>query len=86
MVDKKGCMYVPRVLAVTVNQPVAFKNTDPTTHNIHPMPRANHAWNRSLDAGEQPYVTTFSHPELAIPVACNIHPWMRALLFVFAHP
>ena len=86
VLDQKGCMYVPRVLAVMVNQPVAFKNTDPTTHNIHPMPRANHAWNRSLDAGEQPYVTTFSHPELAIPVACNIHPWMRAFLFVFAHP
>jgi plastocyanin len=86
VLDQKGCMYVPRVLAVMVNQPVAFKNTDPTTHNIHPMPRKNHAWNRSLDAGEQPYVTTFSHPELAIPVACNIHPWMRAFLFVFADP
>jgi hypothetical protein len=79
-------MYVPRVLAVMVNQPIAFKNTDPTTHNIHPMPRDNHAWNRSLDAGEEPYVTTFSNPELAIPVVCNIHPWMRAFLFVFASP
>jgi plastocyanin len=86
VLDQKGCMYVPRVLAMMVNQPLDFKNTDPTTHNVHPMPRVNRAWNRSLDAGEQPYVTTFTHPELAIPVACNIHPWMRADLFVFAHP
>ena len=86
VLDQKGCMYVPRVLAMMVNQPLDIKNTDPTTHNVHPMPRVNYAWNRSLDAGEQPYATTFTQPELAIPIACNIHPWMRAYLFVFAHP
>ncbi|HXX20887.1 MAG TPA: hypothetical protein VEJ46_15895 [Candidatus Acidoferrum sp.] len=86
VLDQVGCMYVPRVLAMMVNQPFEVKNTDPTTHNVHPTPRDNRPWNRSLEAGEAPYVTTFSQPELAIPVACNIHPWMRAYLFVFAHP
>jgi hypothetical protein len=86
VLDQKGCMYVPRVLALMTNQPLAFKNTDPTTHNVHPIPRENKPWNRSLAAGEQPYIATFPHQELAIPVACNIHPWMRAYLFVFAHP
>jgi len=86
VLDQVGCMYVPRVLAMMVNQPFEVKNTDPTTHNVHPTPRENRPWNRSLEAGEAPYVTTFSQPELAIPVACNIHPWMRAYLFVFAHP
>jgi hypothetical protein len=68
------------------NQPFEVKNADPTTHNVHPIPRANRPWNRSIGAGEAPYITTFSHPELAIPVVCNIHPWMRAYLFVFANP
>jgi plastocyanin len=86
VLDQKGCMYDPRVVALMTNQPLAFKNTDPVTHNVHPMPRDNRPWNRSLAAGEDPYVTTFTHPELAIPVACNIHPWMRAFLFVFDHP
>ena len=86
VLDQVGCMYVPRVLAMMVNQPFEVKNTDPTTHNVHPTPRDNRPWNRSLEAGEAPYITTFSQPELAIPVACNIHPWMRAYLFVFAHP
>lgn len=84
--DQKGCMYTPRVLAMMTNQPFEVKNTDPTTHNVHPIPRVNHSWNRSIAAGEQPYVTTFTHQELAIPIVCNIHPWMRAYLFVFAHP
>jgi Carboxypeptidase regulatory-like domain len=86
VLDQKGCMYTPRVVAMMTNQAFAIKNTDPVTHNVHPMPRVNHSWNRSLVAGEDPYVTTFTHPEIAIPVACNIHPWMRAFLFVFADP
>jgi len=86
VLDQKGCIYEPRVLAMMTNQPFEVKNTDPTTHNVHPIPRQNRPWNRSLAAGEAPYVTTFSHQELAIPIACNIHPWMRAYLFVFAHP
>lgn len=86
VLDQKGCMYTPRVLAMMTNQSFQVKNTDPTTHNVHPIPRENHSWNRSIAAGEQPYVTTFTHPELAIPIVCNIHPWMRAYLFVFANP
>jgi hypothetical protein len=86
VLDQKGCMYVPRVLAMMTNQPFEVKNTDPTTHNVHLIARENHPWNRSIVAGEQPYVTTLVRPELAIPVVCNIHPWMRAYLFVFAHP
>ncbi|MGA2511554.1 MAG: carboxypeptidase regulatory-like domain-containing protein [Candidatus Acidiferrales bacterium] len=86
VLDQKGCMYDPRVLAFMVNQPFEVKNTDPATHNVHPMAHVNRSWNRSLDAGEAPYVTTFSKPELAIPVVCNIHPWMRAFVFVFADP
>jgi len=86
VLDQEGCLYEPRVLALMTNQPFEVKNTDPTTHNVHPIPRENRPWNRSIGAGEAPYVTTFSHAELAIPVVCNIHPWMRAYLFVFAHP
>jgi hypothetical protein len=86
VLDQKSCMYEPRVLALMTNQPLEVKNADPTTHNVHPIPRVNRPWNRSIGAGEAPYITTFSHPELAIPVVCNIHPWMRAYVFVFANP
>jgi len=84
--DQKGCMYVPRILAVRTGQPFEIKNTDPVTHNVHPIPRENKSWNRSLAAGEAPFITNFPHEELAIPIVCNIHPWMRAYLFVFDNP
>jgi hypothetical protein len=86
VLDQKGCMYQPRVLAVMATQPFEVHNEDPTIHNVHPMPRVNRAWNQSEPVGDPPLRATFTRPELAIPIACNIHPWMRAFLFVFAHP
>jgi plastocyanin len=86
VLDQKGCMYAPRVLAVMVNQPFQVKNEDQTIHNVHPMSRENKAWNESEPVGEPPIQRTFAKPELAIPIVCNIHPWMRAFLFVFADP
>ena len=86
VLDQKGCMYIPRILAFRTHQLLDIKNTDPVTHNVHPMPHDNKPWNRSLPQGADPFVTSFPEQEFAIPVACNIHPWMRAYLFVFAHP
>lgn len=84
--DQKGCTYAPHVLALMVNQPFQIDNDDMTVHNVHPESKVNDSWNRSQPAGAPPVVTTYTHPELAIPVMCNVHPWMRSYLFVFAHP
>jgi hypothetical protein len=86
VLDQKGCMYTPRVLAVMATQSFEIHNEDQTIHNVHPMPRENRAWNKSEPVGDPPIVASFTKPELAIPIACNIHPWMRAYMFVFAHP
>jgi hypothetical protein len=86
VLDQKGCMYEPRILAVMTGQPYEVHNEDQTIHNVHPMPRVNRPWNKSEPIGDPPIEATFTKPELAIPIACNIHPWMRAFMFVFAHP
>lgn len=86
VLTQKGCMYEPRVLAVMARQTLEIRNEDPTIHNVHPMPRENRGWNKSEPVGDPPIEESFTKPELAIPIACNIHPWMRAYLFVFAHP
>ena len=33
-----------------------------------------------------PFEETFSQPELAVVIKCNVHPWMRAFAFIFNHP
>jgi plastocyanin len=86
VLNQKGCMYEPRVLTLQVGQPLQVRNDDPTVHNIHVMASMNHSWNRSEEPGDPPFTETFSHPELGVPVTCNVHPWMRAYLFVFDNP
>jgi hypothetical protein len=88
VLDQSGCLYTPRVLAVMATQNIEIKNSDPTTHNIHPTPANNREWNESQPQGAAPLIKAFAREENAppIPVKCNVHPWMKAYIAVFKHP
>jgi len=86
VLDQKNCMYAPHVLAVMVGQPFSVANSDPTMHNVHVMARHNRQWSSSQPVDSAPLKSTFERPEFAIPVLCNIHPWMRAYVFAFDQP
>jgi plastocyanin len=86
VIEQKGCTYRPHVLAMQANQKLEIVNSDPTSHNIHPMPLNNREWNKSQPSGQPPIEATFAREEIAIPVKCNEHPWMRASIAVFKHP
>jgi plastocyanin len=83
---QNSCVYEPHVLALMTGQPFEVQNNDPTMHNVHPMPKRNRQWNNSQPAGSASLKSVFARPEFAMPVLCNIHPWMHALVFVFDHP
>jgi hypothetical protein len=83
---QKNCMYDPHVVALMTNQPFEVQNNDPTLHNVHPMPKRNRQWSSSQPAGSAALKSTFGRPEFAMEVLCNVHPWMRAWVFVFDHP
>jgi plastocyanin len=84
--DQKGCMYQPHVVALMAGQDLKVVNSDQTTHNIHPMPKDNREWNKSQPPGASPIEDTFARAEVAIPVKCNVHPWMKSYIAVFKHP
>jgi plastocyanin len=86
VLDQDGCMYKPHVLGVLTGQELIIVSSDPTTHNIHPMPKDNREWNESQPPGAAPLVKTFARPEVMIPVKCNQHPWMRAYIGVTKNP
>jgi len=85
VIEQKGCQYKPHVLALQANQKLDVVNSDVTTHNIHPMPNNNREWNKTQPHG-MPIEETFARAEIAIPVKCNVHPWMRGYIAVFKHP
>jgi hypothetical protein len=69
-----------------VNQEIEISNSDPTNHNIHPLPAVNREWNESQAPGTDPRMKSFPREEIMIPVKCNIHPWMRTYIGVVSHP
>jgi len=86
VLDQKGCMYSPHVLAVQVGQPINVKNSDPFMHNVNGQASVNPPFNFA-----QPNVD----PGKAIPpmkaaetfrVKCDVHPWMSAHVHAFDHP
>jgi hypothetical protein len=86
---QKGCMYTPHVLALNVDQKFKVTTEDQTTHNIHPLPdptAGNIGWNKSQPPGAPPIETSWKNQEVAIPVKCNIHPWMHGWFVVVKGP
>jgi plastocyanin len=81
VIDQKGCVFVPRVAAAQVGQPVRFLNSDPLLHNVH-----GGGWNFSLGTVGASRTTSVPTEQPIIALKCDIHPWMVAYLGVFAHP
>jgi plastocyanin len=79
--DQQRCHYTTHVLALRAGQEVAISNSDPFSHNIHPMPRINREWNKLQLPGTPPFSYSYDSEEF-IPVKCNIHAWMQAYFVV----
>jgi plastocyanin len=85
VLEQKGCQYKPHVLAVQSNEKINIVNSDETTHNIHPSPANNREWNMTQPHG-MPLEKSFAREEVAIPVKCNVHPWMKGYIAVLKNP
>jgi carboxypeptidase family protein len=87
--NQSGCQYIPHVIAMDVGQSFKVVNSDQTSHNIHPQPKAgggNQEWNKSQPPGTPPFVVKWNSEEIAVPVKCNIHPWMHGYMAVVKGP
>src|SRR5688572_14709806 len=86
VLDQRGCRYEPHVFGVHVGQPVEIRNSDPTLHNVHAIPKTNDEFN----FGQQPITPamtrSFDEPEIGLSFRCDVHGWMRAYANVVTHP
>jgi plastocyanin len=85
-IDQRGCWFRPRVLGIQTGQTLEVTNSDPVTHNIHPLAQVNREWNHSQGEGDAPLARKFIKPEVMIRVKCNIHSWMHAFIGVVDNP
>jgi hypothetical protein len=90
--NQVGCNYDPYVFGVMVGQPVRIKNSDPTMHNIHALPKVdgnsefNFAEPSQGDVNETKWVESIKVPEVLVKIKCEVHAWMFAYAGVQAHP
>jgi hypothetical protein len=73
-------------LGIQTGQKLQVTNSDPVTHNIHPLAVINREWNHSQAQGDEPIGRKFLKAEVMIRVKCNIHSWMHAFIGVVDHP
>ena len=86
LLDQRGCMYQPSVVALRVGQTLVVRNSDAVLHNVHVKPKLNQPFNLGQPVAGMQSQRTFRVPEAAVPVACDIHDWMQASIAVFDHP
>ena len=88
VVDQIDETFVPRVVAVRAGQAVEFRNSDGGNHNVRAASTiARNEFNTFTGPGGKYEHQFAAHPkERPVLIGCDIHPWMRAWVFVFEHP
>lgn len=85
VLDQFGCQYKPHVIAIMAGQTLTIKNSDPTNHNIHFLPKINPAMNFSQPK-QNMEKDVILVKENVFKAKCDVHPWMGCYIKVFDHP
>ena len=88
VLDQKGCLYTPQILAIQTGQKLVVKNSDDCVHNVHATPTVpgNPETNQAQGPGAPDLTYTYTQPEMFLRFKCDVHPWMFAWVSVFDHP
>lgn len=88
VMDQKGCLYQPQILAIQTGQKLVVKNSDPCIHNVHCVPKVdgNPESNQVQMPGGADLTFAFPKPEMFLTFKCDVHPWMFAWVSVFDSP
>jgi len=84
--DQVSATFTPELLFVRTGQPVEFRNSDDTLHNVHVgnVDTKEPSFNVAIPTGEK-YVYTFQKDGF-YHVGCDIHPSMSAEVFAASTP
>ena len=88
VIDQKGCLYSPTIVAVQTDQKIIVKNSDNCVHNVHDKPavEGNQESNDVQMPGGADLTYTFAKPEPFLKFQCDVHPWMFAWVTVVDSP
>lgn len=82
--DNLSCRFEPHVAVVPEGGTVRFKNSDPTSHNIHTYSKKTSGVNKTVPAGKS--VDVLLKRDETFKVTCDLHPWMMGWVVVTESP
>ena len=88
VMDQKDHEFTPHIVAITSGGGVRFTNSDVANHNVHGHGLDPKNQFNVFTGGGGSHVQSF-RPEKGdrpVRIGCDIHPWMRGWVYVFAHP
>jgi len=85
-IANKGCRFEPHALTVWTADELEVRNDDTIGHNTNINFVANSDFNQLVANGSPLKKKLEKREDVPSPVACNIHPWMKANLLVRDNP
>lgn len=86
VLNQEGCVYSPHVSGVMTGQKLVIRNSDPTLHNVHALPKNNEEFNQGQPFQGMELEKEFTSEEVMVRFKCDVHPWMGAYMAVLDHP
>jgi hypothetical protein len=84
--DNSNCRFEPHVVFMRTSQQLVVGNTDPVGHNTNVATFNNAGQNIVIPAAGQIKMNFPVEERVPTKVACNIHPWMSAVLVIRESP
>lgn len=85
VLDQRGCLYVPAVLAARAGGALRLRNSDPLTHTVHAVNQGRSLFNVAMPLEHMELVQKLPAEAAVVEVRCDVHPWMRASVRTFEH-
>jgi plastocyanin len=92
VLDQRHCDYQPRVFGIRAGQTLLIQNSDDLLHNVNArgqgagLSRGPNSFNVAMPIKGLNVERRFSEQQVAVPIVCDVHPWMRAFAGVVSHP
>lgn len=86
ILDQKGCIFLPHVLAIQTGQSVGIKNSDEVLHNVRCESAINPPFNFNLPKVGDTKTIKFDAAETGVRMKCDVHFWMGGVIHVTPHP
>jgi plastocyanin len=86
VLDQRGCVYVPTVLAARAGSTLRLRNSDPLTHTVHGVAGGLTVFNVAMPLERMELSRQLPNQPGVVEIRCDVHPWMRATVRTFDHP